>query len=144
MISPLRKFSVKLYEGAFYQVPNTPSKHWELPIESKLVICLRVCSKISRLYETSFELLEELIKIVTEKGNTSLKIVGYECINYLFGSSKWMHSMLQSSSGDLFNFLMTTLFNSVKLLQPELKEGPELMQRYELDKAQKIFTSNSL
>lgn len=28
MISPLRKFSVKLYEGAFYQVPNTPSKHW--------------------------------------------------------------------------------------------------------------------
>lgn len=57
MISPLRKFSVKLYEGAFYQIPNSPSKHWELPIESKLVICLRVCSKISRLYETSFELL---------------------------------------------------------------------------------------
>lgn len=81
---------------------------------------------------------------MTEKGNTSLKIIGYECINYLFGSSRWMHSMLQSSSGDLFNFLMTTLFNSVKLLQPELKEGPELMQRYELDKAQKIFTNNSL
>jgi hypothetical protein len=144
MVAPLRKFSVKLYEGAFYQLPSSPSKHWELPVESKLVICLRVCCKISRLYETCFELLEELIKVVTEKGSTSLKVIGYECINYLFGSSRWMHAMLQSSSGDLFNFLMTTLFNSVKLIQPELKEGPELLQRYELEKSQKIFTTNSL
>jgi hypothetical protein len=74
--------------------------------------------------------MEELIKIVTEKSNTSLKIIGYECINYLFASSKWVHSMLLSPSGDLFNFLMTTLFSSVKLLQPELKEGPELLQRF--------------
>jgi hypothetical protein len=130
MVAPLRVLSMKLYEGAFYQVQTSPSKHWELPVESKLIICLRLCCKISRLYDSCFELLEELVKIVTEKVNTGLKVIGYECINYLFASSKWMHSMLQSPSGDLFNFLMTTLFSSVKLLQPELKEGPELLQKY--------------
>jgi hypothetical protein len=58
MVIPLRVLAMKLYEGAFYQVPTSPSKHWELPVESKLVICMRVCCKISRLYDTCFELLE--------------------------------------------------------------------------------------
>lgn len=105
------------------QVPSTPSKHWELPIESKLVICLRVACKVSRLYEHTygFELLEELVKIASEKGGP--KALGYDCICYLFGSTQWMHAMLQSASGDLFNFLLTTIFNTVKLLQGELREG---------------------
>jgi len=42
-----------------------------------------------------------------------------------------MHAMLQSSSGDLFNFVMTTLFNAVKYIQPDLKEGIDLI-RYDL------------
>jgi len=32
MMVPLRKFIVKLYEGSLYQVPTSPSKHWELPV----------------------------------------------------------------------------------------------------------------
>jgi hypothetical protein len=57
MLPALRKFIVKLYEGAQYQLPTTPNKHWELPIESKLVVCLKVACKIGRLYEAGFELL---------------------------------------------------------------------------------------
>lgn len=123
MLPSLRKLSIKLYEGTLMQIQSTPSKHWELPIESKLVICLRVACKVSRLYEHTygFELLEELVKIASEKGGP--KALGYDCICYLFSSAEWMHAMLMSTSGDLFNFLLTTIFNTVKQLERELKEG---------------------
>lgn len=52
--------------------------------------------------------------------------------------------MLQSNSGDLFNFLMTTFFNTVKMIQPELREGSDLIQKYDLDKVQKIFSNNGI
>jgi hypothetical protein len=58
MIPALRKHSAKLFEGAQYQIPSSPGKHWELPIETKLIICLRVVCKVSRTYEAGFELLE--------------------------------------------------------------------------------------
>ena len=115
MLPSLRKLAIMLYEGTLLQIPSTPSKHWEFPIESKLVVCLRVACKISRLYDHCFELLEELIKISSEKGGP--KALGYDCICYLFGSAQWMHAMLLSSNGDLFHFLLTTIFNTVKLLQ---------------------------
>lgn len=71
------------------------------------------------------------------------KGLGYECINFLFASPAWMHAMLQSSSGDLFNFVMTTLFNAVKQIQPELKEGIDLI-RSDLERAPKLFSSGVL
>ena len=83
-----------------------------------------------------------MIKIVSEKSGP--KGMGYECINYLFGSAEWMHTMLQSSSGDLFNFLMTTLFNTVKLIQPELREGGDVTQRYDTDRYPRLFGINTL
>ena len=70
------------------------------------------------------------------------KMVSYESINYLFGSAQWMHPLLQSPSCDLFNFLMTTLFNTIKSIQPEIKEGdptfPLEPERH------RIFANNSL
>ena len=50
--------------------------------------------------------------------------------------------MLQSGSGDLFNFLMTTLFNSVKMMQLGSREG-DLGAHQEADR-HRIFTTNSL
>lgn len=79
--------------------------------------------------------------MISEKNGA--KALGYECINFLFASPTWMHSMLQSPSGDLFNFVMTTLFNAVKQIQPELKEGIDLI-RSDLEKTPKLFGSNIL
>ena len=68
--------------------------------------------------------------------------MGYDCICFLFGSAHWMHAMLQSTSGDLFNFLLTTIFNTVKMIQGELKEG-DLTNRNGPDNP-RLFSSNSL
>lgn len=32
MLPALRKLIIKLYEGTIYQIPNSPSKHWEFPV----------------------------------------------------------------------------------------------------------------
>jgi hypothetical protein len=34
----------------------------------------------------------------------------------MFNSNFWMEAMLNSTSGDLFNFLLTTLFNNAKYI----------------------------
>lgn len=81
-----------------------------------------------------------MVKIIGEKGGP--KSLGYDCICYLFGTPQWMHIMLQSSSGDLFNFLLTTIFNTVKMLQGEL-EGGDLTSQNGPDRP-RLFTTNSL
>ena len=50
MLPSLRRLIVKLYEGAQFQVSNLLAKHWELPVEAKLIACLRVACKVSRPY----------------------------------------------------------------------------------------------
>ena len=50
--------------------------------------------------------------------------------------------MLKSPSCDLFNFLMTTLFNTIKMMQMDLKEG-DLSHRQEQEK-HRIFMTHSL
>jgi hypothetical protein len=70
------------------------------------------------------------------------KALSYECINYLFASPQWMYAMLQSPSGDLFNFLMTTLFNTVKTMQADLKEV-DFSMKQDTERC-RIFSSNSL
>ena len=54
MMPALRKLIVKLYEGSQHQTGSGVGKHWELAIESKLVLCLRVGCRVSRLYESCF------------------------------------------------------------------------------------------
>jgi len=58
MLSPLRRLTLKLYEATIFQIPTSPSKKWEVAVESKLIICLRLACKIAVLYESGFELLE--------------------------------------------------------------------------------------
>lgn len=83
---------------------------------------MRVCLKLSKLSLGHFEILEEIIKIISEKGVNSVKYIGYESINYLFTSPAWMEVMLGSTSGDLFHFLMTTLFNNAKFILSEYRD----------------------
>ncbi len=43
-----------------------------------------------------------------------------------------MDKMLTSSSGDLFNFLLTTLFNNAKFILSEHREKIDLNIEYEI------------
>jgi len=43
-----------------------------------------------------------------------------------------MDAMLKSSSGDLFNFLLTTLFNNAKFILSEYKDKIDLNIEYEI------------
>lgn len=47
--------------------------------------------------------------------------------------------MLNSSSGDLFNFLMTTLFNNAKFILSEYRDKIDLNIEYEVEKWGKLF-----
>ena len=84
------------------------SKNWELSPENKLLILIRVGCKLNRLIKVGFSFLEELIKIISEKTISNLKIIGYEALNYLFRDPTWMYSLLESEYHELFNFLLTT------------------------------------
>lgn len=59
-----------------------------------------------------------------------MKYIGYESINFLFISPTWMEKMLVSSSGDLFNFLLTTLFNNAKYILSEYRDKIDLNVEY--------------
>lgn len=50
--------------------------------------------------------------------------------------------MLNSSSGDLFNFLMTTLFNNAKFILSEYRDKIDLNIEYEIEKSGKFFMGN--
>lgn len=100
---------------------------------------MRLCFKLSKLSLSHFEILEETIKIISEKGSSSVKYIGYESINFLFISTQWMDKMLNSPSGDLFNFLMTTLFNNAKFILSEHRGKIDLNVEYEIERAGKLF-----
>lgn len=61
-----------------------------------------------------------------------MKYIGYESINYMFSSATWMERMLVSPNGDLFNFLMTTLFNNAKFILSEYRDKIDLNVEYEI------------
>ena len=50
-----------------------------------------------------------------------------------------METMLNSSSGDLFNFLMTTLFNNAKFILSEYRDKIDLNIEYEIERSGKLF-----
>jgi hypothetical protein len=54
LLAPLRRLTLKLYEATIFQIPTSPSKKWEVAVESKLIICLRLACKIAVLFESGF------------------------------------------------------------------------------------------
>ncbi len=83
-------------------------KMWELSPENKELILMRVGCKISVLTKKGFDILEEIIKIISDKKPSTYKLIAYEATNYLFRSSNWMLHLFESEFADLFNFLLTT------------------------------------
>lgn len=69
-------------------------------------------------------------------------MLSYEAINYFFYSTEWMNTMLMSNSADLFNFLLTTLFNLAKQILAE--KDVELCVKGDVERHCRIFLYNGL
>jgi hypothetical protein len=69
---------------------------------------LRTACKNTRIFHEGFDILEDIVKLLTEKSNSHWKILGYEAVDYLFNDADWMHDMIRTPFADLFNFLLTT------------------------------------
>ena len=78
LVAPLAKMFTRVYEtGGSVGPHQSGSKGWELAWEGRLLIILRVCCKVSRLYQCDFEFLEQLIRVVGDKGGSPAKQLAY-------------------------------------------------------------------
>ena len=74
----LRKILRRVFENNHPSTPgNTNSKTWELTSEEKIIILLKLGCKYTRIFHSGFEILEEIVKLLTEKSNLHWKMLGY-------------------------------------------------------------------
>lgn len=69
-------------------------------------------------------------------------MLGYEAVDFLFNDAQWMHNLLQSNYVELFNFLLTTEFNTLKAIFSDSKDKLDLAG--EKTEYPKMFFKNTL